>query len=40
VTGGEGHEVIRSFENGWSGMPPFGMAIAGDEAGDVVLDEV
>ena len=39
TTGGDGGEMIRTLKNGWSGVSPFGMTIAGDEAGNVVLNE-
>ena len=40
MTDGDGGEVFGTFKDGWAGVSAFGMTMAGDEAGDVVFDEV
>jgi hypothetical protein len=39
TTGGSREEMVGTFEHGRAGVPPFGRAIADQQAGDVAFDE-
>ncbi len=39
ATDGDGREVVRLFQDGWSGLFAFGPTVAHKETGDVAFDE-